>query len=202
MKLNDDDVSTMQRLIPCLQRRVTRRATTTPKKSPPSPARKPNTATSPAAKPKTASSPAPKITSAPSLEHILVPPTTPINKRTSDVHVGSTIPAMSSSTELRPRGDWVARGSCSTRKGTTRSAVWSMVPTPTVSAVSGDAQSPRFNLFQINSYGSALQRPICGRNNAHDPSPLLLVDLGRRGPKRGATSSPAQSVVGGTSPGN
>jgi hypothetical protein len=173
-----------------------------PHQAPPSPARKPKTAASPAAKPKTASSPAPKITSAPLLEHILVPPTTPKNKRTSDVHVGSTTPAISCFTSLRPRGDSVVWGRNTTRKGTTRSAVLSMVPSPTVSAVLGDAQWPRFDPVQINSSGSALQRPIFGRNNAHDPSPLSLVDLSSRRPKRGATSSPAQSVVGGTSPGN
>ena len=44
----------------------------------------------PTAQPKTASRPAPKITSAPSLEHILVSPTAPINKPTSDFRVGST----------------------------------------------------------------------------------------------------------------
>ena len=192
----------MQRLISCLQRRVTRRATTTPKKAPPSPARKPKTATSPGAKPKTASSPAPKITSAPSLEHILVPPTTPINKRTSDVHVGSTTPAFSSSTSLRLTKDSVAWGGSTTFRGTTRSVVSSAVPSPTVSAVSGDAQSPSFNPFQINSSGSTLQRAFFRRRDARDPSPLSLVDLSSRRPKRGATSSPAQSVVGGTSPGN
>jgi len=80
--------------------------------------------------------------------------------------------------------------------------VSSTVPAPTVSAVSRDAQSPRFDPFQINSSGSALQRPFFGRNNARDPSPLSLVDLSSWRLKHGATSSPAQSIVGGTSPGN
>jgi len=80
--------------------------------------------------------------------------------------------------------------------------VSSTVLSSTVSAVSWDAQSPRFDPFQINSSGSALQRPSFGRINACDPSPLSLVNLSSRRPKYGATSSPAQSVVGGTSPGN
>jgi hypothetical protein len=193
----------MQRLISCLQRRVTQRATATPKKAPPSPARKSKTATSPAGKPKTASSPPPKtkISSAASLDHILVTPTTPI-KRTSNVRVGSTTPAISTSTSLRPRGDSVARGRNTTRRGTTQSAVSFAIPSPTASAVSGDSQSPRFDPFQINSSGSALQRPFFGRNDARDPSPRSLVDLNSRWPTCGAPSSPAHSFVRGTSPGN
>jgi hypothetical protein len=44
--------------------------------------------------------------------------------------------------------------------------------------------------------------PFFRRNDLRDPSPLLFVALSSRRPKRGATSSTAQSVVGGTSPGN
>jgi hypothetical protein len=90
------------------------------------------------------------------LDHILLTSTTPI-KRTSNVHVGSTTPAISSSTSLRPRGDSVAQGRSTTCRGNTRSAVSSAIPSPTASAVSGDAQSPRFDSFKINSSGSALQ---------------------------------------------
>ena len=187
-KLNDDDVCTMQRLISCLQRRVTQGATTTTKKAPPRSARKPKTTTSPAAKPKTTSSPTPMITSAPSLEHILVPPTTPINKHTSDVRVGSTPSAISSTTSLWPRRDSVARGRSTTHRGTTQIVVSSTIPSPTVSAVSGDSQSPRFDPFQQNSSGSALQWPFFGWNDACDPSPLSVVDLSSRRPKCGATS--------------
>jgi len=93
-------------------------------------------------------------------------------------------------------------GRSTTPRGTTRSAVSSTVPSPTVLAVLGDAQSPRFDPFQINISGSALQRPFFGRNNACDPSPLSPVDFSSRRPKRSATSSPTQSDVGGTSPGN
>jgi len=200
MKLNDDDVRTMQRLISCLRRRVTRRATTTPTEAPASPARKPQNATRPATKPKTASSPVPKFPSAPSLEHILVPLSTPINKCTSDNRVGSTTPAISSSTLLRQRRDLIVPGRSTTCRGTTRLAGFSTAPTHTVSALLGDAQSPRFDPFQINSCGSALQRHFFGLNNARDASPHSLVDLSSRRPKHDATSSAAQSVVGGTSP--
>jgi len=144
-KLNDADVRTMETLISCLQRSVTRRATTTPRKAPPSPARQSQTATSPAAKPPTTSSPAPKISSVSSFDHILVPPTTTINKRSLDVRVGSTTPAMWSSTSSRPRGDSVARGRSTTPWGTTQSAVLSKIPPATVSGVLGDGQSPRFD---------------------------------------------------------
>jgi len=192
----------MQRLISCFQRRVTRTATTTPNEAPPSSARKCRTTTSPVAKPHTPSSPTPKISLAPSFEHILVPPTTPINKCTSDVRVGSTTPAISSSTSLQPSGDLVARSRSITCRSTTRSAVSSTIWSPTISAVLGDAQSPRFDRFQGNSCGSGLQRPCFGRNDAWDPSPLSVVDISSSRPKRGATSSPARSVVASTSPGN
>jgi hypothetical protein len=69
------------------------------------------------------------------------------------------------------------------------------------SAVSGDAQLPRFDPFQINSSVSALQRPFFGRNDALDPLPLSLVDLNSRRPKHRETSSPAHSLVRGSSPG-
>jgi len=95
-KLNGDDVHTMQRLLSCLQRSVNQMAMTTAKKAPPNPTSKSTTATNPTVKPATTSSPAPKFTSAPSLEHILVPPTTPINNHTADVHFGSTTPTISS----------------------------------------------------------------------------------------------------------
>jgi len=177
-------------------------ATTTPKKAPPSPAWKPKTAMSPAAKPKSASCPVLKITEAPSLEHILVPPTTPINKRTSHVRVTLTTSAISRSTSLRPRGDSVARGRSTTRRGTKRSVVSSTVPSSMVSTFSGDAQSPRFDSFQINRYRSAPQWPFFGWNDERNPLPFSLVDLFSRRPKRSASSSPAQLNVGGTSSGN
>jgi len=137
-KLNDDDVRTMQRLISCVQRRVARRATPTPWHTPQRPGRKFKTPTSPATNLTTISSPAPKITSAPSLNHILVPPSPPINKCTSDVCVGSTTSTVSNPTSLRPRGDSVTQGSSTTHRGTTRSGELCITPSPTVSPVQGD----------------------------------------------------------------
>jgi len=54
----------------------------------------------------------------------------------------------------------------------------------------------------MNRSRSALQRPFFGRTDAGDPLPLSLVDLSSRRPEHCATSSPAESVLGGTSPGN
>jgi hypothetical protein len=73
---------------------------------------------------------------------------------------------------------------------------------PTVSAVLEDAQSTRFEAYEINSTGSALKKPFFRRNDACDPLQLSLADLRSRRPKRGASSSPAQPVLRGTSPGN
>jgi len=157
---------------------------------------------SPTAKPKTASSPTPTITSTHSIDHILVPPTTPINKCTSVVRVGSTTPTSSRSISFQPRGDSVARGRSATSWGSTRSALSSTILSSLFSAVMGDAWLPRFDPFQMNCSGRAQQRPFSGQNDASDPLPLSLVDLSRRRPKHSATSSPAQSIVGGTSPGN
>ena len=125
-----------------------------------------------------------------------------INKSTSDVCVGLTTPTISSSTSSRPGGDFVVWGRSTSLRGTTQSTVSSTIPSPTVSAVSVDAQSPRFDPFQINSSGSALQRSFFGRNDACDPLQLSFVDLSSRRTTCIAISSPAQYVVGGTSPGN
>ena len=181
---------------------MTWRATTIPKKAPPSPTRKSKTTTSPATKPKSASKPSPKLTSAPSLEHILVLATSPSNEHTSDIRVGSTTPPISSSTPFGTRGDSVAHSRSTTRRSITQLAASSTIPSPIVSAVLGDAQLPRFDPFQMNSSGGALQRPIFRQNDARNPLLHSLIDLSTRRPKHGATSSPAQSVVRGTSSGN
>jgi hypothetical protein len=128
-------------------------------------------------KPFTASIPAPTITSAPSLQHILVSPTTPIKKSTSDVHDWSTTPKISSSTLLEGRENSVELGSSTTLQGTTQSAVSSTIPPFMVLAVLGDAKSPRLDRFQINSSGCTLQRPIFGRNDPCYPSQLALGHL-------------------------
>jgi len=152
---------------------------------------------------KTVSIPAPKMknTSAPSSDHIVVAPTTLV-KRTSYVDVRSTAPSISNSTSLLPRGDQVARDRSTTQRGTTISVVLSTIPPAMVSAVLGNAQSPRFYPFQINSSCRALLWAIFRWPDAHNPSPLSLLDLNHRMPKHGATSSPAHYVVEGTSPSN
>jgi hypothetical protein len=118
------------------------------------------------------------------------------------VYIGSSTPAISSVTQLQPRGDWVVLGRSTACRGTTQSVVWSTIPCPPVSAVPGDTQSPTFHTLLINSSGSAYQWLFFRLNDACDFLPLSLVDLNSRGPRRGATTSPAYSVVRGTSPGN
>jgi len=127
-----------------------------PKKAPPSPARQRKPTTRPAAKLTAASSPSPHITSAPSLAHVLVVPTTPIKECNSDIRFGSTIPAISCSTSVRPRGDSVARGSSTTCRGSRQSAVCSTIWSLIVSAAAGDAEPPMFDPFLINSSGGDL----------------------------------------------
>jgi len=202
-KIDDDAVHTIRRLLSCFQRRVTWWATTRPKKAQPSPTRKAKTTTSNARKPKSESSPAPKTknTSAPSLGQIVGTLTPPI-KCTSDVRVWSTICAISSSTSFWWMADSVVRGSTTIPRGTKPSAVSSAILFLTVFTVPAHAQSPRFDLFQFKRSGRARQQPYFGRNAIRDPKPLSLVDPNSRRPKHGATSSPAHTVVGGTSPGN
>jgi len=131
-KFNDEDDRTMQRFISCLQRRVTWRDTTTPKKPPSSPARKLKTTMSATTKPKTALSPMPKITSHPSLDHVLVSSTSRINTCTSDVHGGVTIPKDSKLTTSGSRRYPVAWGESNIPSHITQSAVSCTILSPTV----------------------------------------------------------------------
>ena len=96
----------------------------------------------------------------------------------------------------------VAQGGSTTCSGTMQSAVLSTIPSPLVTDVSGDVQSPRFDPLKINSSGGALQQPLLGWNDACAPSTISLVDISTRRPTCGATSSLAHSVVRGTSTGN
>jgi len=203
VKTSDDDVHTVQKLISCLKRRVTWRATITPKNPPSCPTRKSKTATSPSAKLKTAThcTSRMKITPAPSFEHILFTPTTPIEP-TSDVCIGSPTLAIWSSTSLRPMGVWVAWGSTTTSRGTAWSPVSSGIPSLTAPDVSGYALSPMFHPFQINCSGRGLQRPYFKWKDVCNPLPLSLIDYNSRRPICGRISSPAHSALGGSSSGN
>ena len=194
---------TIQRIISCLQREVTRRATTTPKNVPSNPVRKSKTTTNHTTIPTTASWPVEKtkIISASSIDHILVTQTTQI-KPTSDVRVGSIIPTMSSSTSLWPSQDLAGWGRSTTHSGTTQLGISYVILSPTLVTVPGDSEWLRFIPSQLNSSRRALQLPIFGRTAARNPTPHSLVHLNNRRPKCGATSSPAHSVTGGTSPGN
>jgi len=130
MKLHDIDVDAMQRVISCLQWRVTRRVTSTPKNTPPSPATTLMSATSTAARPNAETCPELRIMSALPLDYTVVPHTTLINQRISDVCTGSTSPKTPSWTWLQPRPDLVAQGSTTTHTGTAGSAGSFVILTP------------------------------------------------------------------------
>jgi len=203
VKINDDNVHTIQIHITSFWRRVTGRATATPKKDTLSPTRKSNTWMGRTTTSRLTSSWAPEtmITWGYLGGIILVTPTTLINY-TLDVSVVSTTLALSSSSPMRPWGDSVVLSWGNSLWGTIRSAVSPTILSPTVLVVSGDAQWPRFIPFQINCSGRARQRPFFGQNDTSDLSPLLLVHPNSRRPNPAANSSPAHCFVGGTSPGN
>jgi len=149
--------------------------------TPPSHAKILKTAISTTAKPHTASSHMPnrKISSAPSLDHILETTATLIN-HTSDVGVGSTPSAISSSVSMWPYKDLGVWGWSTTCRDTTLSPALSTLLSPMVVQLSGDGQSPRFTTIQIHSSDRNLKWPLLSLNDACDSLRLSRRDINRR----------------------
>jgi len=193
----------MQRLRSCQQRRVTGRATATPKKFPQQSASKSKTAMSLAPEAKTVSSPIPEamITSPSSTAHILATVTTPVND-SSDVRIGSTTPEIPIFAWMEQMGDIVAWVGSPLYDGMTQLAVLAAIQWSMVSVVTEDTQLPGFYRCWTNSTGRPLQRPFFEPNNSCDPLPLSLVDHSSRRARCDPTSSPTHSGVEDTTPGN